>query len=433
MYTSGLSEKKAVIKSYQEHISKCNKCKKILLKKVKIELDEKSIPEDHACSITKFLPEVKQELSNEMHSKRTFSQGLAKIITDLEHEFNPMEPEQERPRYEINSKPRDNIFNKIAGWFSWLDKGFALKMFAINLVGASSLICINNLPITPRQQEEIIVQEASPIIQASLPKTENPIIQSPQRGEEEIIVQWGDTLGKIAKKYLGDEEKYLDIANYNNIKNPNLIRCGDKLKIPKLSNQPALEILVKNETPAKSESTQEYKAESHTKSIYDILPTKEYKNLVVSNVNTMRKVAASFEVIERRVDYDSIKNPELSAFIDSYANAKFKSSGRINAGDLEYDIKEVANTYNKYGAVEVYDTYSYINKSNINVALNCARKLGVVFEKTRLSMLSKDEISIIKNIYQESKTNKEAIAKIRDITGMKNMSISSMYRIVNKA
>ena len=45
----------------------------------------------------------------------------------------------------------------------------------------------------------------------------------------------GDSLWKIAKKYYGSGGKYTKIynANKNQIKNPNLIRVGMKLKIPK--------------------------------------------------------------------------------------------------------------------------------------------------------------------------------------------------------
>ena len=48
-------------------------------------------------------------------------------------------------------------------------------------------------------------------------------------------VKKGDSLWKIAKKYYGSGGKYTKIysANKNQIKNPNLIRVGMKLKIPK--------------------------------------------------------------------------------------------------------------------------------------------------------------------------------------------------------
>ena len=47
-------------------------------------------------------------------------------------------------------------------------------------------------------------------------------------------VKPGDTLSKIAKKYYGDASLYMQIfeANQDILKDPNLIKVGQKLKIP---------------------------------------------------------------------------------------------------------------------------------------------------------------------------------------------------------
>jgi LysM repeat protein len=47
-------------------------------------------------------------------------------------------------------------------------------------------------------------------------------------------VQSGDSLSKIAKKHLGSADKYMVIFNANTdiLKNPDLIKVGQKLKIP---------------------------------------------------------------------------------------------------------------------------------------------------------------------------------------------------------
>lgn len=42
----------------------------------------------------------------------------------------------------------------------------------------------------------------------------------------------GDTLSKIAKKYLGDSSRYMEIAKLNKISNPNLIYVGQVIKLP---------------------------------------------------------------------------------------------------------------------------------------------------------------------------------------------------------
>ena len=47
-------------------------------------------------------------------------------------------------------------------------------------------------------------------------------------------VQSGDTLSKIAKQYLGNSSKYMAIFNANKdvLKNPDLVKVGQQLKIP---------------------------------------------------------------------------------------------------------------------------------------------------------------------------------------------------------
>lgn len=51
-------------------------------------------------------------------------------------------------------------------------------------------------------------------------------------GVKTYVVKSGDTLSKIAKEFYGDANKYMDIANANNISNPDKIDVGQELKIP---------------------------------------------------------------------------------------------------------------------------------------------------------------------------------------------------------
>ncbi|THF68243.1 BON domain-containing protein [Deinococcus sp. Arct2-2] len=51
-------------------------------------------------------------------------------------------------------------------------------------------------------------------------------------GDTVYTVQSGDTLGEIAQKYYGNAGEYKKIAHYNNISNPDLIKVGQKLRIP---------------------------------------------------------------------------------------------------------------------------------------------------------------------------------------------------------
>lgn len=54
----------------------------------------------------------------------------------------------------------------------------------------------------------------------------------------EYIVQKGDTLSKIAQNLSGNYKDYLQIANANNIDNPDLIKVGQKLIIPEKFDKP---------------------------------------------------------------------------------------------------------------------------------------------------------------------------------------------------
>jgi nucleoid DNA-binding protein/LysM repeat protein len=50
-----------------------------------------------------------------------------------------------------------------------------------------------------------------------------------------ITFKKGDNLSRIAKKYLGSKKDVHYLIEYNNIKNPDLITVGQKIKIPKLA------------------------------------------------------------------------------------------------------------------------------------------------------------------------------------------------------
>ena len=51
-------------------------------------------------------------------------------------------------------------------------------------------------------------------------------------GGKEYVVKKGDTLGKIAKKELGDTGRWKEIQTLNNIAKPEAIKVGMKLKLP---------------------------------------------------------------------------------------------------------------------------------------------------------------------------------------------------------
>lgn len=70
------------------------------------------------------------------------------------------------------------------------------------------------------------------------PGWENEIVANIKAQRSDLFgvytVQSGDTLSKIAKAYLGDSNRYMDIFNANTetLKNPDMIKVGQKLNIP---------------------------------------------------------------------------------------------------------------------------------------------------------------------------------------------------------
>jgi LysM repeat protein len=59
-----------------------------------------------------------------------------------------------------------------------------------------------------------------------------PAKTAPKRASQVYVVQRGDTLSKIAARFYGDADRYPEIAKANKLRDPNLIRPGQKLVIP---------------------------------------------------------------------------------------------------------------------------------------------------------------------------------------------------------
>jgi len=66
----------------------------------------------------------------------------------------------------------------------------------------------------------------------------DPSLPPPKPKEQSYAVQSGDTLSKISKQFYGDANSYMKIfdANRDTLKNPNLIKAGQVLKIPAASD-----------------------------------------------------------------------------------------------------------------------------------------------------------------------------------------------------
>jgi LysM repeat protein len=66
------------------------------------------------------------------------------------------------------------------------------------------------------------------------PKTDPPA-EAPAAAAQTYTVQAGDTLSKISKQFYGDANQYMKIfnANKDQLNDPNMIRVGQVLKIPR--------------------------------------------------------------------------------------------------------------------------------------------------------------------------------------------------------
>jgi nucleoid-associated protein YgaU len=64
--------------------------------------------------------------------------------------------------------------------------------------------------------------------------TVDPSLPQPKPAEQAYTVQAGDTLSKISKHFYGDANRYMKIfdANKDTLKNPDLIKPGQVLRIP---------------------------------------------------------------------------------------------------------------------------------------------------------------------------------------------------------
>jgi nucleoid-associated protein YgaU len=77
---------------------------------------------------------------------------------------------------------------------------------------------------------------AAPIAPPPGPRPPAEAAPAPPAGAETIhVVVAGDTLGAIARKYYGKASQYMRIfeANKDILKNPDVIKVGQKLRIPK--------------------------------------------------------------------------------------------------------------------------------------------------------------------------------------------------------
>ena len=102
-------------------------------------------------------------------------------------------------------------------------------------VKGAVMAAFNALVETDNTINTIRVKAAAPAAPPG-PRPPAEAAPAPPAGAETIhVVVAGDTLGALAKKYYGKASLYMKIfeANKDILKNPDLIKIGQKLRIPK--------------------------------------------------------------------------------------------------------------------------------------------------------------------------------------------------------
>jgi hypothetical protein len=79
----------------------------------------------------------------------------------------------------------------------------------------------------------------APVDKPSPAETERNAAQSTDLNGEEYVVQTGDTLSGIAERFMGSADQWQQIAQANDIQNPDMLTVGMKLDIPQGASAPA--------------------------------------------------------------------------------------------------------------------------------------------------------------------------------------------------
>jgi nucleoid-associated protein YgaU len=78
----------------------------------------------------------------------------------------------------------------------------------------------------------------APVDKPSPAETERDAAQTTDLNGEEYVVQTGDTLSGIAERFLGSADQWQQIAQANDIQNPDMLSVGMKLEIPQGASEP---------------------------------------------------------------------------------------------------------------------------------------------------------------------------------------------------
>ncbi len=94
----------------------------------------------------------------------------------------------------------------------------------------------SNVRLVVQNDRNVVAYTGDKAIWQSQTETDSPIpepaVEAAPAAQRTHTVVEGDTLWAIAEKYLGDGNRYQEIANLNNIPNPDLINVGQVVTIP---------------------------------------------------------------------------------------------------------------------------------------------------------------------------------------------------------
>lgn len=144
-------------------------------------------------------------------------------------------------------------------------------------------------------------------------------------------VQPGDNLGKIAAKFLGNASRYMEIAQANNMDNPNALRVGQELEIP----------------GEVAEATPEPKASvSPIPPAEFVVITVEQLKEIMSNVteDNVNKYAPALN--DEMVKFEVHTPIRIAHFIAQIAHES--GSFRYSAENLNYSDKALMAVFGKY-------------------------------------------------------------------------------------
>lgn len=172
-------------------------------------------------------------------------------------------------------------------------------------------------------------------------------------------VSRGETLGRIAKKYNTDSK---ELVRLNNIKNPNLIYEGMKLRVPS-----------------------------------------QYQSYIVKKDDTLRKIAKKFEMpLSQLIEINSIKNPDRI-----YVGTKLKVVSKLG---------ELGKKYEKEGD-GILSSTEYSLKYRVERAENYYRIARNIYVKEELYYLGGVDRKIAGLEYLKNALKYENMGKIYKIKG----------------